>query len=377
MQKFNLVFLPDSNYSEIIIQKFEEVAPSVNVYVCISNDNKYLKNERVVFINIRHFSSYEGDFRFLEKKFGKIIFNLNSLLTTNFYYKYIYNNKNFADATKIMMFWSGELYSHPAYKAEIYDSHSLKYKKSLKKLYASKMMDYFLNILKLPSYGEYYRLNKEMDFFCGFFESEHLIYNSVFQSRSRYIPFTFLDLSLMKFPENTSESLKKDILIGNSGSLENNHSEIFQILQDIDPIEYNNLIVPLSYGKTSYIESIIHLGFKHFGNKYQPITEFLKREDYNNKLQSVKVAIFNHYIQQAVGNILFMLYIGSRVYLNKKNPLYKGFLDKGFIVNSLDEMSKYGLTPLSNHEQQINRNLIIKFINVDKSRSYYQSIIEV
>jgi hypothetical protein len=328
-------------------------------------------------ISSNFFGKYKGDFEFLNKQFKSVYFNLNSLITSNFYYKFINKNENFKDSSLILMFWSGELYNHPAYKKIIYHKHSMKYKSTLKNIFKLNLIDKILRLFKMPAYSEYFELNQKMDYFCGFFEPEHEIYNIIFKSTSKFINFTFLDLGLLKLQDINLDRSNEDILIGNSGSLENNHYEIFLILKQSKFEKYDNIIVPLSYGNNIYINNIKACGEDFFGNRFIPLTKFMNREEYNLKLSSVKVAFFNHYIQQAVGNIFFMLYNGARIYLNNKSPLYKGFLKKGFNVNSIDEFNQIGLAPLEKDKKVLNKKLILELVSEEKSINYYKSIIEI
>ncbi|GEM_PF-3898027 len=378
MESYNLVFLPDSNYSEVIYDNFENIAEGKNIYICFTNNNTYLKNkEKVQFISFNYFGKFKGDFSFLDKKYDRVFFNLNTIFTTNFYYKYIDKNQNFQHAKLVFMFWSGELYNHPAYKGKIFDKHSLKFKRIYKDIFSSKPIDTLLNILSMPSYSKYFDLNSKMDYFCGFLKSEHEIYNNVFNSKSEFVLFTFLNLELLKLPENILSSEKRDIMVGNSGSVENNHYEILETLRRADKNDYGFIITPLSYGNKKYSDSIVNFGDEFFKDKFAPITTFLKREEYNEKLSGVKVAFFNHYIQQAMGNIFFMFYLGARIYLNRTNPIYQGFVDSDFVVNALDEFDKYGVTPLTVEEIEHNKNLLHKFLNKDSSYNFYKRIIEL
>lgn len=378
MENYNLVFLPDSNYSLVIYDKFEEIAPSKNIYICFTNgEPKFLKNDKINCFSFNFFGKFNGDFSFLQKKYDRIFFNLNTLFSTSFYYKYIDGKSNFENAKLVFMFWSGELYNHPAYKGKMFDDFSIKYKKPYKKIFSSKPVDMLLNVFKMPSYSQYYKLNAKMDYFCGFLESEHFIFNDVFKSNSEFVLFTFLNLELLKLPDNIFDTKKEDILIGNSGSLENNHYEVLETLKNTNPNDFGTILVPLSYGHKEYSDSIIEAGNKIFKDKFVPLTSFMEREEYNNKLSKVKVTFFNHYVQQAMGNIFFMLYMGARIYFNKNNPLYEGFISTNFIVFSLDEFERYKVSPLDTEQIEHNRALLVKFLNKDASYNYYKTILEL
>lgn len=54
-------------------------------------------------------------------------------------------------------------------------------------------------------------------------------------------------------------------------------------------------------------------GINLFGDNFILLTEFLSPEEYAKILANVDVAIFAHRRQQALGNILALIYIGKKV----------------------------------------------------------------
>ena len=58
----------------------------------------------------------------------------------------------------------------------------------------------------------------------------------------------------------------------------------------------------------------------------------MQQEEYTNYLWSIDIAIFDADRQNALGNMLKLLYMGSKVYLSPDNPLYAFFLSKGIAV---------------------------------------------
>lgn len=66
--------------------------------------------------------------------------------------------------------------------------------------------------------------------------------------------------------------------------------------------------------------------------------------------------------QQAVGNIVIMLYLGARVFLREENPTYKMLKREGAILNTIQERSTQPellQKPLS--ENKIQKNIAVLY----------------
>src|SRR5690606_19822669 len=123
----------------------------------------------------------------------------------------------------------------------------------------------------------------------------------------------------------------------NSNSLENNHLEVFDLLKNVELPTEMNLIVPLSYGNdVNYKTTVLGIGENLFGHRFLPLIHFMTREQYMDTLATCSAAVFYHFRQQAMGNILALLYLGARVYLCQKNPLFHYFNRIGVFVYDFD-----------------------------------------
>lgn len=142
-------------------------------------------------------------------------------------------------------------------------------------------------------------------------------------------------------------SNQRTILLGNSSSQTNNHREIIDVLKIIDDGSFK-MICPLSYGDEQYGDSISDYGKKNFGDRFTPLREFYGPEEYAKILSSVDVAIFNHDRQQALGNIIALLFLKKKVYVKKEVSTYSLFtsmgvklFDTGSIVGEGDTQSLF------------------------------------
>lgn len=127
-----------------------------------------------------------------------------------------------------------------------------------------------------------------------------------------------------------------DILIGNSGTPENNHAEIFHRLAELS-LPGRRFVVPLTYGQPDYIHQITRLGQELLGSQFHPLHRHLPLKRYDEILSMCSVAIMNHRRQQAVGTINTMLYKGAKVLLHPNSTVYVHLERIGATVSALEE----------------------------------------
>ncbi len=105
-----------------------------------------------------------------------------------------------------------------------------------------------------------------------------------------------------------------NIQIGNSADKNNRHFEMLDLLS-----KYKNenicIYAPLSYGNREYALSVAEYGKEVYGEKFKPLLNFLRPEEYTRYLASIHIAVFGHERQQALGNIFALLYLGKKVYI--------------------------------------------------------------
>lgn len=144
-----------------------------------------------------------------------------------------------------------------------------------------------------------------------------------------------------------------NVQVGNNSHSFNNHNRALDDLAGLDE-ERVHYYFPLSYGdssdwqgnKKNYRELLVSRATDMYGNRAHFLLKMMQQEEYTNYLWSIDVAVFDADRQNALGNMLKLLYMGSRVYLSPENPLYSFFLSKGIDVGNAREMKGMDLGTL-------------------------------
>jgi hypothetical protein len=159
----------------------------------------------------------------------------------------------------------------------------------------------------------------------------------------------------------------RNILVGNSATVTNNHLELFRTLAGMD-LEDRKIIVPLSYGDNAYRDAILVRGRTMFGERFEPITEFMPLREYNDLIARCSVVVMGHRRQQAGGNTATMLYKGAKVFLEEVNTVYQYLRKRGGYVYTLDDLRKGGvevLSPLTEEQKRRNREVVESYASAE------------
>ena len=158
-----------------------------------------------------------------------------------------------------------------------------------------------------------------------------------------------------------------NVLLGNSASITNNHLYAFQYLSKID-IGERQIVVPLNYTiNEKYINHVIDSGETIFGkNRFIPLREFLPLREYNELMLSAEICVYGNWRQEAMGNITIALYLGSKVFMSNKSPLFKWFKEVGAIIFELETITNDSFQVLSQEDKEHNRNLMFSLFAKEK-----------
>ena len=138
---------------------------------------------------------------------------------------------------------------------------------------------------------------------------------------------------------------KVHILLGHNASPYLNHIRNLKRLQ-----KYKNHIdihMPLSYGQAGYAQYVINESKKYFDeDSLHFYTDFMDSKTYIDLLSKMDFAIFDFKHQAGFGNIILLLYLGKKIYLDKHGVMSKGLSSEGLSVFDVNDIGKESLDEL-------------------------------
>lgn len=358
----------DEKFNDFAIQQFEEVAPNQNKYIILTNNQSelyYTQNkDKTKPINIK-----KDEFKLLAN-------SLPSYKVVFIHYLDDWKEKLIAiappETTFVWMFWGQD-----AQKLFYDNSYLFKTRLLVLKLLGIKEFTWpyhnWIRRLILP-FTQRGRVLKRISFCCPVIEEEFELMKRKLKLNMKMIPFTYGSID-ENFKDCASKmSNGKNIMIGNSATFSSNHLDAFNCIKKANILTDNKkLIVPLSYGNNSYRDIIINRGEQLFGDKFVPLTNYVKLSDFIEYLSDCSALILFHIRQQALGNILIALNLGLKIYMHPKSILYKSLKKKGFVIYSTSDINTDNLN--SELDQSIikkNRTLVYEYYGnkavIDKTR---------
>jgi hypothetical protein len=370
--KYNLHIFNDQLgfFTNKTVGFFEQLYPNKNHYL---NTAQNCKNK---LSNIKYLSINE---------YLKVDTNQYKLVV---FHSYNYSNNGFIRKIKqlnphakiVWIFWSHEYYQLPEFFSKLYIGFSRQF---LLRKYVSFYLEHFIQFFKgIEAQPFYFGLKNfkksfhEIDVMGALIKGDYEIaMNGINNTKYQYVSY----ISINDFPQinlNFNE-VKTDIMIGHSGSPILNHYEIVKTLSDFN---LNCKIhIPLAYGKKSYINKLKQKIVNSTNNldiDFQE--EFLTKDEYYKKINNVGVFILNSYCQQALGNIFFFLWVGTKVFLRKDTSTYKTLKEKNFIIFSIDDdfNNKFN-EPLSVEQKKLNHKLTVEMINDDVVKKSWLEVLQL
>jgi hypothetical protein len=274
-----------------------------------------------------------------------------------------------ANIKTVWIFWGYDAYSnkgffneHKLLRVHFYKSYTQKYIKEYRK---KRLIENFKSFIHNIFFNHYYWLFvKRVDYIANELSFEYELLKKNNNLSAKYIYFQYL------FQETQYVITGDNILLGNSADISNNHLDVIQLLKNID-LRNRKIFLPLSY--PSYSDKAIYIkriqeSLELVQNISSEIMEdYMPLEKYHEKISSCAYAIFGHIRQQALGNIIQLLFNGCKIFLYKESIVYRALVEKGFILFTIDNDLNHDLlnTPLTEDEKQRNKALYFKNYNYE------------
>ena len=160
----------------------------------------------------------------------------------------------------------------------------------------------------------------------------------------------------------------KNVLVGNSASISNNHLYILTFLQRVGISPETKLIMPLSYGGTiMYVADVEKQYNDAFPEHVQTLRQYMPLHEYNKIFLDVNSCIMSAWRQESIGTIIMCLYLGIKVFMSNRSPLYKWLVECGFKIFELENVTQVFLeAPLDNDIREFNRKLVLDRYNEER-----------
>jgi dTDP-N-acetylfucosamine:lipid II N-acetylfucosaminyltransferase len=285
----------------------------------------------------------------------------------------------------IWVFWSYEYYHRPDRIMENFGPYSTSYLNSKKGLLQLGKQA-FGAVLKKLAGRPYFQPDicnasyQQVSIFYSFLPRDYRnVFSSVPGNQFRYKPISFLDIEeITKGLPAEPGTLTPEIMVGHSASPSINHYEILQELNHTGVTQ--PIFIPLEYGDEDYGRRIKSAAKKLFPQQQLSFLEQrLSMQDYYQRLSTVGFAVFNFRWQEALGNILFLLWNGTKVFLRKESSVYIQFEQWGCHIFPVEgSLSASSLsTALSPAQRSDNRRIVEELFNEDQVAQYWKDLIHI
>lgn len=164
----------------------------------------------------------------------------------------------------------------------------------------------------------------------------------------------------------------KDISLGHSASITDNHLYALKYLKKLD-LGDSEIYITLSYSNAvpKYTEDVKRKFKKQYGDKVHLIETMMPKNEYMQSQFRYKAMILPSWRQEALDNIYTCLQIGIKLILSERSIVFQYLKEYGFIVFAIEKMDQECLdSPLALDEKKHNQQLFVKFVE-ERKRNYY------
>lgn len=352
-----------------VIDSYNRLYPNKNTYIVISKNNQlvYVKQKE----QVTHLHPNDDKILTLCNQASAVIVHL---MTAE---KAFWVAKINKDIKVFWYCWGIDFYTLNEFESSNFCIYEPFTKKNVEKIYYNTLLKKIKHQLTFIRFI-YFRLKRNfpllynaldkafnrVDFVATIVAPEYALIKKTLplKKSAQYIDFKYgsMDMLLGIF-YNKEFELGTKILLGNSCAITNNHLDAFAYLKKLQVT--SKIICPLSYGNFTNGEVVEKKGNELFAANFEALKNYLPLEEYVKITTSCCVMIMNNRRQEAVGNILLGLYLGMRVFLNNKSPVYNYFKEQGIILFDFYadfKNTKECLSPLTSVERNNNRAILEK-----------------
>lgn len=340
----------DEKFIDMGLRVFESVAPNRNELLVLSNNEKckFVKFENKKILTKKKLNDLSKNDDFWK---GIDVVILHSLCI----YKIHIPNR-------IKVVWIG--FGFDYYDLIVSNYSDLLGEKT--KLYAKKLgiKTKIKKVIKKIIFWDYirrYRRDKiiqRIDYFCPVLTSEYELIKWTSKRQPKLLDWNYGTMEDDWAKDLNINASGNDVLLGNSANFSCNHMEGIDFLNSINGNK-PKLIIPLSYGNKEYAKVIKSYTDNNYLGEAEFLDDFMSFDDYINIISSCGFAVMPHKRQQGLGNIILMINLGAKIFLDIENPIYTFLKEKGMIIFSLQDINENDfIHELTKEQKQQNRCLL-------------------
>ena len=140
-----------------------------------------------------------------------------------------------------------------------------------------------------------------------------------------------------KSPVELRSIKRPRIILGNNRSPYNNHLDVIEKIKETEKFNEVEIFLPFNYGPDSVYAKEVRARLKTENNVFF-MEEFLPVNEYREFVEKSEAMVINSYRQMAMDNIFMGIFNGLKIYLNKKNVIFRWLRSLGVHVYDVDEL---------------------------------------
>jgi len=279
------------------------------------------------------------------------------------------------------VFWSYEFYYRPDRYAALLGKFSSQYYKR-HQTYLKKIRNAITliakKVLRIPFFdlGLLKSGYQQVHVFYSFLPEDYRnVYAEINNNQCSFRQISFLSIDQITH-DLLPAPLSHKIMIGHSAVPTANHAEMLEQLSKKQI--FNKLFIPLEYGEKQYKNEIKLLAKNLFNDRIEVLENRLSMHEYYQKLSDIGYALFAFYKQEALGNILFLVWNGAKVFLCEESSVYRQFKIWGLTVFSIsqDFTKDQFQHLLSPEESAKNKRIIEALFSEQQLKTYWEALMD-
>lgn len=192
------------------------------------------------------------------------------------------------------------------------------------------------------------KVMNRIDLFIGLSDSEYQLVKQRFKFDCSFLMAPF---ALGNIPENKKVAEEQIVILGHSRTKYNNHIDMLENIQEINPTEYRFKVL-FSYGADDdYTDHVRKIAQRM--PLVDVVHDFLDTKDFQNLYGAATAFVLNAKRQIAGGNIMTAIRQRVIIYMREDNLYYKDLIEWGFQIRKIDEFYNLIAHGCSLYDEQI------------------------